>query len=61
MSARYRDNLLRGIWKGYRDAHFEPGWLVIYRFKGDELHLLRTGTRSVLFKESVRQPAFSPL
>ena len=51
LSARHRDHPLRGIWKGYREAHIESGWLVIYRVKGDELHLVRTGTHSHLFKE----------
>ena len=51
LSARHRDHPLRGIWKGYPEAHIEPDWLVIYRVKGDELHLVRTGTHSDLFKE----------
>ena len=51
LPARHRDHPLRGIWKGYREAHVEPDWLVIYRVKGDELHLVRTGTHSDLFKE----------
>ena len=50
-SARHRDHPLRGICKGYREAHIEPDWLVIYRVKGDELHLVRTGTHSDLFNE----------
>ena len=51
LSARYLDHRLRGIWKGYREVHIEPDWFVIYRLKGDELHLVRTGTHSDLFKE----------
>ena len=58
MSARYRDPLLRGIWRGYREAHIEPDWLVIYRVEGDELHLIRTGTHSDLFREQVLQALF---
>ena len=50
LSARHRDHPLRGIWKGYREAHLEPDWLVIYRVEADELHLVRTGTHSDLFK-----------
>jgi len=50
LSARHRDHPLRGIWKGYREAHLEPDWLVIYRVESDELHLVRTGTHSDLFK-----------
>lgn len=51
LSARHRDHPLRGIWKGYREAHIEPDWLLIYQVKGSELHLVRTGTHSDLFKE----------
>lgn len=35
----------------YREAHLEGDWLVIYRVQGHELHLIRTGTHSDLFKE----------
>jgi mRNA interferase YafQ len=38
-------------WRGYRDAHLEPDWLVIYRITGDELHLVRTGSHADLFDE----------
>lgn len=46
----YRDHALKGNWKGYRDAHIEPDWLLIYRVVGDELHLVRTGTHADLFE-----------
>ena len=39
---RYRDHPLKGDWKGYRDAHIEADWLLIYRVVADELHLVRT-------------------
>ncbi|RZT91077.1 mRNA interferase YafQ [Advenella incenata] len=48
---RYQDHPLKGQWSGYRDAHIEPDWLLIYRVKGDELQLIRTGTHSDLFDE----------
>lgn len=48
---RYRDHPLKGQWTGYRDAHIEPDWLLIYRVEGDELQLIRTGTHSDLFEE----------
>ena len=51
LSVRNRDHPLRGIWKGYREAHIEPDWLLIYSAKGNELHLVRTGTHSDLFRE----------
>jgi mRNA interferase YafQ len=51
LAARHRDHPLRGIWKGHREAHIEPDWLVVYRVKGSDLHLVRTGTHSDLFRE----------
>jgi mRNA interferase YafQ len=48
---RYKDHPLRGNWRGYRDAHIEPDWLLIYRVAGDELQLARTGTHADLFDE----------
>ena len=46
LAARHQDHPLRGIWKGHREAHIEPDWLVIYYVRGDELHLVRTGADS---------------
>ena len=51
LSDRYRDHPLRGTWKGYREAHIEPNWLLVYRVEGDELHLVRIGSHADLFKE----------
>ena len=51
LAARQRDHPFRGVWKGHREAHIEPDWLVIYYVTGDELHLVRTGTHSDLFRE----------
>ena len=47
----YQDHPLRGNWKGYRDAHIEPDWLLLYRVNDDELQLARTGTHADLFQE----------
>ena len=51
LTARYLDHPLRGIWKGYREAHIEPDWLLIYRVAGNELRLVRAGSHADLFKE----------
>jgi mRNA interferase YafQ len=42
---------LKGGWKGYRDAHIEPDWLLLYRVAEGELHLARTGSHADLFDE----------
>lgn len=47
----YRDHPLKGNWSGFRDAHIEPDWLLIYRVVGDELQLARTGSHADIFDE----------
>jgi mRNA interferase YafQ len=51
LPAGYKDHPLKGDWKGWRDLHIEPDWLLLYRIEGDELQLARTGTHSDLFTE----------
>lgn len=46
-----RDHPLKGEWKGFRDLHIEPDWLLIYRIEGEELQLARTGSHADLFDE----------
>ena len=44
------DHALIGDWKGYRECHIEPDWLLIYRIYDERLvlSLVRTGTNSDL-------------
>jgi mRNA interferase YafQ len=51
LPTEYGDHSLKGGWKGFRDLHIEPDWLLLYRIDGDELHLARTGTHADLFTE----------
>ena len=51
LEPRHRDHALAGEWRGYRDCHIEPDWLLIYTVKGGELILARTGTHADLFRE----------
>ena len=44
-----QDNPLKGSWKGRRDRHIEPDWILIYGRADDELRLERTGTLNDLF------------
>ena len=46
----YRNHQLTGRWKGHRDCHIEPDWILIYRMTTDTLTLERTGSHSELFK-----------
>lgn len=50
LKAKYRDHILSGQYKGTRECHIEPDWLLIYELTEDELVLIRTGTHSDLFK-----------
>lgn len=44
-----KDHSLGGDWKGSRDCHIEPDWVLIYTTNKDFLRLERTGSHSDLF------------
>ena len=46
---RNKDHQLKGGYRDCRDCHIEPDWILIYRVKDNELHLVRTGTHADLF------------
>lgn len=49
---RCRDHLLTGDYKGFRECHVNPDWLLVYKKKEaiKVVSLYRTGTHSDLFK-----------
>lgn len=49
LEARYRDHTLIGQYKGTRECHIEPDWLLIYELAPDEIVLIRTGSHTDLF------------
>ena len=49
LPAARRDHPLKGEWKGWRECHIEPDWLLVYRTSDDEVLLARTGTHADLF------------
>jgi len=51
LEPKYKDHQLSGNWKGHRDCHIEPDWILIYRITADDLCLERTGSHSELFKK----------
>ena len=51
LPATYLDNPLRGGFRGFRDAHIEPDWLLIYKITGDVVRFERTGRHTDLFEE----------
>ena len=50
LESKYKDHQLTGNWKGHRDCHIEPDWLIIYQLTDNALILERTGSHSELFK-----------
>lgn len=51
LDEKYRDHSLVGLYKGCRECHIEPDWLLVYEIFEDILilSLARTGTHSDLF------------
>jgi mRNA interferase YafQ len=49
LDEHYRDHALVGNWRGFRECHIQPDWLLIYRIEDDELQLARTGSHTELF------------
>ncbi|WP_341439970.1 type II toxin-antitoxin system YafQ family toxin [Eubacterium pyruvativorans] len=53
LDAKYHDHELTGNYKGTRECHIEPDWLLIYELRDDVLVLMlyRLGSHSELFKK----------
>ena len=52
LEPKYRDHKLGGKYKGKRECHIEPDFLLIYQIMEQEivLYLVRVGSHSELFK-----------
>ena len=50
LEPKYRDHELVGDYKGFRECHIQPDWLLIYQIQQDVLVLVlaRTGSHSDL-------------
>lgn len=51
LDPKHRDHTLSGNYRGFRECHVQPDWLLVYRIEETELELFlfRTGTHSDLF------------
>lgn len=51
LDEKYKDHALSGNYKGYRECHIQPDWLLIYLIEDDilTLTLVDTGTHADLF------------
>ena len=52
LEEKYRDHELKGKFKGFRECHIQPDWLLMYLIEDDvlTLTLVDTGTHSDMFK-----------
>lgn len=52
LDEKNKDHALSGNYKGYRECHVQPDWLLIYLIEDDilTLTLVDTGTHADLFK-----------
>ena len=50
LAEKYKDHALIGNYKGFRECHIQPDWLLIYHYGNGKLVLtvMRTGTHSDL-------------
>ncbi len=48
---QFKDHPLKRNWAGYRDAHIEPDWVLIYSATAEKVHLERTRTHEDLFEK----------
>ena len=46
---KHKDHALKGDYKGCRECHIQPDWLLIYRIVGEDIIFVRSGTHSDLF------------
>ena len=51
LDERHRDHELKGKYKGFRECHIQPDWLLVYLLENDvlTLTLVDTGTHADLF------------
>ena len=49
LEERLRDHELTGNWRGYRECHVNPDWLLVYKVAGNELKLARIGSHAEIF------------
>lgn len=49
LEERYREHALVGNYRGRRECHIEPDWLLIYKLEGNEIIFERTGSHADLF------------
>jgi len=51
LEPKHKDHILTGNYKGHRECHITPDWLLIYKIDNENniITFVRTGTHSELF------------
>lgn len=49
LEPKLKDHALVGNWKGRRECHLEPDWLLVYKVQPEVIVFERSGTHSDLF------------
>ena len=50
LAARLRDHPLRGGYRGRRECHIAPDWLLVYKIEENAIIFERTGSHADLFE-----------
>jgi mRNA interferase YafQ len=50
LEEKHRDHALKGEYKGCRECHIQPDWLLVYRIVEEDILFVRNGTHSDLFE-----------
>jgi mRNA interferase YafQ len=53
LEKKHKDHVLTGKYKGRRECHLEPNWLLIYKIENSLIILERLGSHSDLFKRKL--------
>lgn len=49
LAPKHHDHSLSGNWRGRRECHINPDWLLVYRLGKDVIVFERTGSHSDIF------------
>lgn len=59
LNEKHRDHALTGNYKGYRECHISPDWLLVYYVEGNIITFARTGTHS--YAGAFSPPSIAPI
>jgi mRNA interferase YafQ len=51
LDKKYLEHKLIGDFKGFKECHLQPNWLLIYKIDGQYIKFARLGTHQQIFKK----------